>query len=181
MIRKLSVIAWILLLCAIIGGAASSQEKRLEFTISESPWTLTIPADDFHVAAEKMRADGRGAYFHLIDEKQKIDLSMFIEPVKDCKDSKSCRDMLWKLGNPAWVNPQNVVQSDIGDTSVLEFLMPSYQGFVIRQQNVYAEFVRDGFWVDMHLSKVFYQPEDHALFERIIKSIKFEPKKNFKS
>lgn len=181
MIRKFSVIAWILLLCTISGGAESPQEKRLEFTISESPWTLTIPSDDFHVAEKKMRADGLGAYFHLVDEKQKINLSMFIEPVNNCKDSKSCRDMLWKLGNPEWVNPQNVVQSEIGDASVLEFLIPSYQGIAIRQQNVYAEFVLDGFWVDMHLSKVLYQPGDHAVFERIIKSIKFEPKKNFKS
>ena len=180
MIKKLSVIAWLLLICQMIGGAASSQEKRLEFTVAESPWTLTIPSDDFHLAQKQTRSDGLGAYFHLVDEKQNVNLSMFIEPVKDCKDSKSCRDMLWKLGNPEWVNPQNIVQSEIGDVSVLEFLIPSYQGMAIRQQNVYAEFVVDGFWVDMHLSMVLYKPEDHKLFERIIKSIRFEPKKNSK-
>ena len=181
MIKKLSVIASMLLVCQIIGGAASAQEKRLEFTVPESPWTLTISSDDFHMAQEKTRSDGRGAYFYLVDEKQNVNLSMFIEPVKDCKDSKSCRDMLWKLGNPEWVKPQNVVQSEMGDASVLEFLIPVYQGMAIRQQNVYAEFVVDGFWVDMHLSKVLYKPEDHKLFERIIKSIKFEPKKSSSS
>ena len=181
MIKKLSVIASMLLVCQIIGGAASAQEKRLEFTVSESPWTLTIPSDDFHMAQEKTRSDGRGAYFYLVDEKQNVNLSMFIEPMKDCKDSKSCRDMLWKLGNPEWVKPQNVVQTEIGDASVLEFLIPVYQGMAIRQQNFYAEFVVDGFWVDMHLSQVLYKPEDHKLFERIIKSVKFESKKNSSS
>jgi hypothetical protein len=168
------------LCCALLlltNVRASAQEKRLEFTVPESPWTLTLPPDDFQVAEKQTRSDGLGAYFHLVDEKQNVNLSMFIEPVKDCKDSKSCRDMLWKLGNPEWVNPQNIVQSEIGDVSVLEFLIPFYQGMAIRQQNVYAEFVVDGFWVDMHLSKVLYKPEDHKLFERIIKSIKFEPKK----
>jgi hypothetical protein len=162
-------------------GARYLQEKRLEFTVPGSPWTLTIPAGDFRLARKQMRSDGRGAYFHLVDEKQNINLSMFIEPVKDCNDSKSCRDMIWNLGNPEWVNPQNVVKSEIGDVSVLELMVPKYQGMDIRQQNVYAEFVVDGFWVDMHLSKVLYKPEEHKLFERIIKSVRFESKTNPKA
>lgn len=166
-----------LLLFCIVAGAAASQEKRLEFTLAEAPWTLTLPADNFTLAQKKMRDDGLGAYFYLVDEKQNINLSMFIEPVKSCNDSKSCRDMIWKLGNPEWVNPQNVVQSQIGNISTLELMVPKFQAMDIRQQNVYAEFVVDGFWVDMHLSKVLYKPEDHPLFERIVSSVRFEPKK----
>jgi hypothetical protein len=89
--------------------------------------------------------------------------------------------MIWKLGNPQWINPQNVVQSEIGDVSVLELMVPKYQDMDIRQQNVYAEFVVDGFWVDMHLSKVLYQPAEHKLFERIINSVRFESKTKVKS
>jgi hypothetical protein len=176
---KLSLTLCILILCQV--NFASAQEKRLEFTVDGSPWTLIIPADDFRLAEKKMRSDGRGAYFHLVDQTQKVNLSMFIEPVKDCADSKSCRDMIWKLGNPQWINPQNVVQSEIGDVSVLELMVPKYQDMDIRQQNVYAEFVVDGFWVDMHLSKVLYQPAEHKLFERIIKSVRFESKTKVKS
>jgi hypothetical protein len=166
----------LLLCCAFVRTAA--QEKRLEFTIAEVPWTLTIPADSFQLAQKQMRADGRGAYYYLVDEKQNLNLSMYIEPVKDCKDSKACRDMVWKLGNPEWGKPENVVRNEIGDVSVLELMVPKYQGMDVRQQNVYAEFVVDGFWVDMHISKVLYKPEEHALFERIIKAVKFEPKKS---
>jgi hypothetical protein len=176
MIKKLSVAIYVLLFCQVGVAAELFQEKRLEFTAPGSPWILTIPADNFQLAEKQMRSDGQGAYFHLVDEKQNINLSMFIEPVKDCKDSKSCRDLIWKLGNPQWANPQNVMQSEIDNISVLELMVPSYQGMDIRQQNVYAEFVVDGFWVDMHLSKVLYKPEEHKLFERIIKSVRFEPK-----
>ncbi|HZT34317.1 MAG TPA: hypothetical protein VFA15_00240 [Nitrososphaera sp.] len=96
--------------------------------------------------------------------------------MKDCKDSKACRDMVWKLGNPSWENPQKVIQSEIGDVSYFEFFMPSFQGQPVKQQNMYAEFVKDGFWVDMHISKVLYKPEEHKLFEGVIKSVEFEPK-----
>ena len=178
MTKRLALMICALLFWQMSAGAAPFQDQRLEFTLAEAPWTLTITADDFRLVEKQMRSDGLGAYFHLEDEKQNVELSMFIEPVKDCKDSKSCRDLIWKLGNPEWVNPQNVEQSQIADVSVLELMIPSYQGMDIRQQNVYAEFVVDGFWVDMHLSKVLYKPEQHALFERIIKSVRFEPKKS---
>lgn len=176
MLKKLSIITWTLLLCQMIVSAAPPQERRIEFTLPQAPWTLTMPADDFQMAQKQMKQGGVGAYFLLIDETRGVNLSMYIEPVKDCQDSRSCRDMVWKLGNPAWVNPQNVVRSELGDVSFLEFLIPSFQGRPVRQQNMYAEFVVDGFWVDLHLSKADYKAEDHRLFERIIKSIKFEQK-----
>ena len=174
--KNLMIVFTVLLLCGGVISAASIQEKRLEFTIREAPWKLTIPAGDFKIAQKQMRDDGLGAYYYLVDEKQNINLSMYIEPIKDCKDSKSCRDMVWKLGNPEWGKPENVAQTEIGDISVLELMVPKYQGMDIRQQNVYAEFVVDGFWVDMHLSKVLYKPQEHQLFERIIKAVRFEPK-----
>jgi len=101
-------------------------------------------------------------------------ISFFIEPVRNCTDSRACRDLVLKSGNPAWENPQNVVQAEIGDVSYFEFLIPSVRGMPLKQQHMYAEFVKDGFWVDLHISKVLYKPEEHQLFERIIKSVRFE-------
>ena len=120
------------------------------------------------------------AHISILSTDAGLNLSMYIEPAKDRKDSKSCRDMVWKAGNPAWVNPQNIVQLEIGEVSIVEFLISSYQGMPIQQQNMYPELVVDGFWVDLHLSKVLYKAEQHKLFERIIKSIKFEPKEKSK-
>lgn len=171
---KLSVISLVLLVTPAIAQAQAPQEKRLSFTYPQVPWVLTLPADNFQIARKQMKQDGNGAYFHLVDEDWNI--SMFIEPATKCKDSKSCSEMVWKAGNPAWVNLQNVVHSQIGEVSIFEFLIPSFQGMPIRQQNMYAQFVVDGFWVDLHISKVLYKPEERTLFERIVKSVKFEPK-----
>src|SRR6266700_5114806 len=95
MLKKLSVITWTLLLCQAFVSAEPFQEKRMEFTLDQAPWKLTIPADDFQIAQKQTKQDGIGAYFHLVDKTQGLNLSMFIEPAKDCKDSKSCRDMVW--------------------------------------------------------------------------------------
>jgi hypothetical protein len=151
-------------------------DKRMAFTVPAAPWTLTLPAGDFKVAQREVKPDGMSGYFYLTGEKSQLNVSFFIEPVSECKDSKACRDMVWRAGNPMWENPQNVVSSQIGDVSYLEFLMPSFRRQPLQQQNMYAEFVVDGFWVDFHISKVLYKPEEHELFEQLVKAIKFEPK-----
>ena len=179
--RKLLRFSSALILCQAIVAAPAAQDKRIGFTVPAAPWTLTLPADDFVVEQQQIKPDGRYGYFLMADEVRHLNVSFFIEPIDKCKDSKSCRDMVWKLGNPAWGKPKNVVQSEIGDVSVLELLVPSFQGQPVQQQNMYAEFVVDGFWVDLHISKVLYKPEEHELFERTIKSIRFEPKQNPKA
>ena len=139
---------------------------------------MTLPAKDFEIAQQQVKTDGSGAYFYLTSQQSHLNVSFFIEPAAKCKHSKACRDMVWKSGNPSWENPQNVVSSQIGDISYFEFLMPSFQGVPFQQHNMYAEFVVDGFWVDLHISKVLYKPEEHALFEQLVKAIKFEPKQD---
>lgn len=155
----------------------ASVDERIGLTVPAAPWTLTLPKENLTVESRQVKPDGRNGYFVLRDKKNELNISLFIEPATDCKDSKACRDMVWKLGNPSWENPQNVVLSEIGGVSFFEFLIPSFRGQPVRQQNMYAEFVVDEFWVDLHISKVLYQPKEHELFERLVTSIRFEPKK----
>ena len=155
---------------------SSVDEKRLAFTAPGASWIMTLPAGDFVLAEKQEKPDGSGAYFFLTSEQSHLNVSFYIEPVSQCKDSKACRDMVKKQGNPAWEKPQNFISSQIGDVSYFEFLVPSFRGMAVKQQNMYAEFVVDGFWVDLHISKILYEPKDHVLFEELVKAIKFEPK-----
>lgn len=176
LIKKLFVPYILLALCQTPITTKPLDEERIRFTVPAAPWTFTLPKSGLVIQQRQAKPDGRSAYFLLIDEKKKLNISFFIEPVEDCRDSKACRDMVWKLGNPSWENPQKVVQSEIGDVSYVEFFMPSFKSVPVKQQNMYAEFVKDGYWIDLHISKVLYKPEEHELFERLIKSIKFESK-----
>ena len=167
--------------CVLLGtqtafASGLAEDKRLAFTVPAAPWTLTLPAGDFKVAQREVKPDGTSGYFYLTGENSHLNVSFFIEPASECKDSKACRDMVWNAGNPMWENPQNIVSSQIGDVSYFEFLMPKFRGQPFQQHNMYVEFVVDGFWVDLHISKVLYKPDEHKLFEDLVKAIKFEPK-----
>lgn len=158
---------------SLIAGNQSGGPTHL--TIPASPWTLTFAGRQLSLEQQQIKPDGRAGYFLLSDNLNQLQISMYIEPAEKCKTSKECRDMVWKLGNPAWENLQNVVMGEIGEVSFFEFLIPSFRNLPI-QQHMYAQFVVNEFWVDMHISKASYQPKEHQLFEDVIKSVKFEPK-----
>ena len=150
--------------------------SSVTLTVPKAPWTLFISGEALVVKGQNVKSDGSSGYFALVDEKTQMIASLFIERVDKCKTSRECRDMVWKLGNPSWGKPQNVKLSEIGEISVLELLVAEYQGQPIRQQNMYAEFVLDGYWVDLHLSKVLYQDQERSMFERMVRSVRFEPR-----
>jgi tetratricopeptide (TPR) repeat protein len=159
------------------GYSQQTERASVRLTVPQAPWTLLISGDALVLNREKIAPDGSQGYFMLVDEKTKMLVSLYIEPVDKCKTSKECRDMVWKLGNPEWQNPQNVRLSEIGEISILELLVPEFRRMPLQQQNMYAQFVRDGYWVDLHLSKVQYRDQDRELFERMVKSVRFEPRK----
>ena len=169
--------------CLIMGLSQSDlmarfhSEERLSFVVPAAPWVLTLAKGNLAIDQQQIKPDGSAGYFSLNDKKNGFTVSFFIEPVTHCKDSRSCRDMVWKLGNPAWEKPQNVVKSEIDGISYFEFFMPSFRGDPVKQQHMYVEFVIDGFWVDLHVSKVLYTSRDHEAFDQLVKSVKFEPKK----
>src|SRR5437867_1745339 len=95
--------AWFLLsaLCQPSVTSKALDEERIGLTVPDAPWTLTLPKADLVVAQQRVKPDGRYGYFSINNEKKKMTISFFIEPVNNCKDSRACRDMVWKLGNPS--------------------------------------------------------------------------------
>jgi hypothetical protein len=156
---------------------SNQSDRPISITIPAAPWALTLSGKSLSVENREVKRDGRSGYFLLSDNQNKITISISVEPADKCKTSKECRDMVWKAGNATWENPQNVVFGEIGEVSFFEFLMPSFRDMPIQQQHMYAQFVVDQFWVDMHITKMSYQPKEHKLFEEVVKSAKFEPKK----
>jgi hypothetical protein len=157
--------------------ARNQSDRPIQITIPAAPWALTFAGKQLSVENQQVKPDGRYGYFLLRDNQNKMTISLYIEPADKCKTSKECRDMVWKLGNPGWQNPQNVVLGEIGEVSFFEFFMPTFRDIAVQQQHMYAQFVVNEFWVDMHISKTSYQPTEHKLFEDVIKSVKFDPKR----
>ena len=167
--------------CALIlltSAASAATEKRIRFTVPEAPWTMTLLADKFEVTQKQIDPNRRHGSVFLADHDRHINISIVVRPANECGNSRSCRDILWRESINSRANVEDIVLFEIGEVSCIEFVNPRFQGHPIPMQHMRAEFVVDGFLVDLHMMRGRNRSGNREKFERIIKSIKFEPKDN---
>ena len=166
----------VIFLFQVFAAAQTVTEDRVAFTTSDAPWMVNLDSKNFAIEDQQVKRDNKSGYFLLQNEKDGMTVSLFIEPAVKCQTSLECRDFVWKTGNPEWGKIQNVVQSKIGEVSYFEFYRPAIQNQPIKMLDMYVEFVENGYWVDLHISKTSYKKEDHLLFENYVKSLRFVSK-----
>lgn len=169
-------LTFVFLLPVGLAAAQTAGEDRIAFTTPEAPWFILLDGKDFDFRNQQIKPDNKSGYFLMWNASEGMTVSLFIEPAVKCKTSAECRDYVWKAGNPKWGKVQDVVQSKIGDVSYFEFFRPTVQNQPLEMFDMYAQFVEDGFWVDLHISKVKYKKEDHRSIEDFIRAVRFIPK-----
>lgn len=166
----------ILFLLSLVVAAQAVSEDRIAFTTPDAPWMVSLDGQNLDFRNQQIKPDNKSGYFLMQNEKEGMTVSLFIEPAVKCKTSAECRDFVWNAGNPEWGKVQDVVQSKIGEVSYFEFFRPTVQGQPVEIFDMYAQFVENGYWVDLHISKVQYKKEDHKLFENFVKAVRFTSK-----
>ncbi|HEY0461308.1 MAG TPA: DUF4019 domain-containing protein [Pyrinomonadaceae bacterium] len=166
----------LILLFQVFAAAQTVVEDRVAFTTAEAPWMVILDGNNFVLQDLQVKPDNQSGYLLMHDKTGGMTVSMFIEPVVKCKTGDECREFVLKTGNPAWGKFQNLVQSKIGDFSYFEFFRPTVQNQPLQVLDMYAEYVENGYWVDLHISKILYKKEDHSLFENFVKSVRFVSK-----
>lgn len=176
MLARLISTSLFIILLSVFAAAQTAGEDRIIFTTPDAPWMISLDGKNLEFQHQQIKPDNKSGYFLMSNEELGMTVSLFIEPAVKCKTSAECRDFVWNTGNPKWGKTQDVVQSKIGDVSYFEFFRPTVQGMPLEMFDMYAQFVEEGYWVDLHISKVQYKKEDHKLFENFVKAVKFVSK-----
>ena len=140
-----------------------------------APWSLTFPKAGFELEPTKISPDGKKGYFMAVDRGTGLNVSFFVEPAAKCHSSRECRDMVQKAGFAHIGKVESVRASELGEVSVVECFLPEYTGKPVKQQHLFAEFVVQGYWVDLHVSKVLYTEANRPLLETLVRAISFVP------
>lgn len=136
-------------------------------------WAVEINAPDSKTEIDEMKSDGR-RYFFATSPQTGLEVSITLERDPKGADSKTCPDYLRGLvQHNSSLGIQNVQYTNVGSLSVAEYLVPSFRDAPIQQQNMFACTAREDVYVDIHLSKVKFKPEDEALFDAALKSFAF--------
>jgi hypothetical protein len=146
----------------------------IRLTAVGAPWWVVIDGPDLGVETVRTKADG--SYFLFYPTKEELNLSLYIEPAVKCKTGVECRDFVLNAGNPAWGEFEKLNKDNFGKFSYFEFYRPQVMGQPLQMQDMYAQYVDSGYWMDVHISKVHFKAEDKARFEGLLSSIRFMPK-----
>ena len=174
----ISIIALGMMLAIIssLPAVAEMQEENgiISLWSKGAGWALQFPGKSYKLEVEKHKENGLSHYYAFHNSNLSLNVSFFIESVDKCTSSEECRKQYWQNPGPTVVDPQEVKFFDLNGFSVGEFLVPTFKGMKVDQMNMSAHHVREGFWVDMHISKVLYQPKDRATFVEFIKTIRLK-------
>lgn len=174
MLRILFVL--VLLMTRAAHAEMRSESGDVYLSTARSPWELKVPAGGLKLVEEKRKEDGSGSYYHFEGPGAGVNFSLFLEPVGECRTAQECREMTWKRPNPYVKDPREVERFEENGFAVIRYIVPSVQGVTVNQLNWSAHAVRDGYWVDIHLSKFDARSDDDALLRGVLKSASFSKK-----
>jgi hypothetical protein len=150
--------------------ASAGKTYRIFLPTGQS--TIVFPLSSFLVK----EADPKTPYYFFVDENSHLSVSFNFEPAIKCNNSEDCRDYFdSKLKR---LYPQRIgwTNSEVDGVYISENIDMSepVKGMSLRQKHINAHYVRDGIWIDMHLSKPLYDEKDRELFLKFIRSVTIE-------
>lgn len=160
----------VFVLVALVTAGARQEQRQETLTVSfpGKPWGVAIDAPGFVVQTEERKPDGR-EYLLAHDEKTGIVLSVTLEKSAKGADAKTCPDYLQKrLQGLSQLGLTDVKTSEVHSMAVIEYLIPQAGGVPVQQKNLVACAAKDDVYVDIHLSKVKFQPSDESLFTDVL-------------
>lgn len=165
------------LVLAAAGASGAAQQARAPAPLSVSfphkSWTFQIDSPGFAVETEGPKPDGR-EYLLANNSKTGMVLSVTLERSPRGADPKTCPDYLRKrMKSLANLDPEDVKTFQVGGMSVVEYIVPGPNGMQLEQKNFVACTAKEDVYLDIHLSKVKFQPSDEESFIEVLKQTQF--------
>jgi hypothetical protein len=152
------------------------------------PWKLLIDSPGFQVKKpvsktidNGVQPDGR-VYLLAQNATTKVNLSVFLEKVRGKATVDGCKKaQQHRLTQNVPYDRQDASMRMDGDLEIVEYTMTemhdaSLHESSIRQRSIFACIARDDVYVDIHLSKTNYTPEDEQAFKAVLTSVHFVDK-----
>lgn len=183
--RRFLGIAWLVLLALLIPPAPgltdlSEGDGLLGISAREVSWVVRFPAQGYTLSLQRHREDGKGHCYMFTHAGSGPTASFYIEPAARCATAEACRESYWQTRHPSMANAQGVRRYERNGFALLEFhveyRLPDLQERTVAQGHVSGHLVRDGYWVDLHLSKMPYTPGGRQAFLDFVDAITITPK-----
>ena len=167
--------------CFGLGLGASAQAPPasrpvvLSIALEGKPWALQMDGAGFTATFDGTKSDGRRYYFGS-NKTSGVVLSVTLEKSNSPATLDDCRrTMKLRLERKENFERKDPASQEIHGMAVVAYTIPEYGGVPVVQRNVFACMPKDDVYIDIHLSKVQYQPSDDSLFSALLETASFGP------
>lgn len=168
------VIIFFLLFTSVVSADIDLGSESIAVYVPGLNWELRLPASDWKVAQRKKKNNGGGFYYFLTSEKYSLNFSVFLDKTDKCTSPVECRELFWKNPGEKYKDPIGVIKKTVNEFSVIQFYIDKPMGLPFVQSNISAHSYRDGFWIDIHISKVGKQTPNHNSMIDVLESMRLE-------
>jgi tetratricopeptide (TPR) repeat protein len=170
-----------LLLCTFLFfTTAKSQNLDVNISHISAPaidWTLTIDLNNFEVEENVINPEGNSRSLVATQNSLGLTASVFIEKAEGNGDYIAARKFYWDKAAKSPLSKENLLQYEKGNIAFVEHDTKEFEGKKVDYHSVNGYLSHNGYWIDIHVSKVGYKAEDKNLFEKIFNSVKIETPK----
>lgn len=159
---------------AAVGRPQAPSTEPYEIGLPGAGWSLLLDLPGFSIQMEEARPDGSGRMMQAMNQATGVTVAVFVERESGLSSAKECRDFNWKETQKFPVKMSKIRLWEKGHFSFAEYTIKTFQGVQIEQKNLRASLFREGICIEVHLSKVHFNPSHETLFSRILSSARFQ-------
>lgn len=135
-------------------------------------WGLVFDLSGCEIKEKKVREDNRRYYMFAGNMSNGFVFTIFMDEENEVGDSKKARDFYWKqMQADTRVKRENVVMSESSDMAFIEYDVNVPGNPPISQKCYNASLAHGKVYINIHLSKINYNP-DEKLFEEFLSKVK---------
>jgi len=158
----------------VAGGLpAAAHVARIAIPGVKGTLELDVGSGDFQT---QVRPDGKEVQLRALQRQDGIAITAFLQRVDFAGSSERCRTEWWtgtKTSVP--VQRDGLQESSKDGIATVEYVIPEFRGVKVRQKNIHAYLGAANLCAEIHISKAGFEPQDEALFEQVLKTVRLRP------
>jgi hypothetical protein len=163
-----------LLVLLIVLNFTSNIFSQNNFKMPKEDWSLEINLDGFEIKKEGFSPDETMFQLSAINEKKQINLSIFIEKTESKGDKEECREFYWNKAKNSPLAKENLKKYETDNLASIEHDTKEYNGQIVNFHSLNAYLAKNGYWIDVHISKAGFTKKDKKTFIKLTESITFK-------